>query len=281
MDEQIARADLGAVGSLLEAGTGATVHAVPELRLLDVSGPLAYKHYRDGHPPHGLRWAVRIRATLPPAARARLATIACWPVRVVRDHGKISGVLLPVIPASFFEAPRPGQETRQPRETRQLLGETTRAGTAERFAVCRDLAGALAFLHAHGVVFGDVNGENALYRIGETPSLMLIGCDGVRIRGSTAVVKRPGTMQWRAPEGEPPTPETDVYKLGLFILRALTPGPRAEAMRDPQRARNVLDAEGRRLLGASLAELGHRRPPAAEWEAYFSALARDGSRAGV
>ena len=40
----------------------------------------------------------------------------------------------------------------------------------ERFAICRDLAGALAFLHEHGVVFGDVNAKNALFRIGLEPT---------------------------------------------------------------------------------------------------------------
>jgi hypothetical protein len=254
---------------------------VHSLRLPDVAGEIVYKHYHAGHqPPHGLRAIVRARRKLAAPVRARLDGVASWPARVVIEQGAVCGVVMPLIPNSFFDRRRlpSGKVRTLPREVQGLfVGPETaaRAGlvypdTTDRLAVCRDLAGALALLHEHGLVFGDVNAKNALFRIGTTPSVMLVDCDAVRIRGTAPVVQQLNAPDWVPPEGAVLTQATDLYKLGLFVLRALSPGPQPSTSRNPQRVRYVLDAEGRRLLGAALADLGRLRPEAAEWESYFA-----------
>lgn len=284
-DDEIDRAKLGDLGERLGKGGQATVHLVPSLRLADVAGDLVYKHYHVGHqPPHGLRAIVRARRKLAVPVRARLDEIASWPARVVIDQGTICGVVMPLIPSSFFDRRRlpSGKVSTLPREVQGLfVGPelATRAGLVypdltDRLAVCRDLAGALALLHSNGLVFGDINAKNALFRTGATPSVMLVDCDAVRIRGSAPVVRQLNAPDWAPPEGAVLTQATDLYKLGLFVLRALSPGPQASTSRNLQRVRSVLDAEGRRLLGAALADLGRLRPEAAEWESYFATRAR-------
>ena len=280
-DDEIDRADLGDLGDRLGKGGQATVHRLPSLRLPDVAGEGVYKHYHVGHqPPHGLRAIVRARSKLAAPVRARLDEIASWPARVVIDRGVICGVVMPLIPGSFFDHRRlpSGKVSTLPREVQSLfIGPelAARAGlafpdTTERLAVCRDLAGALALLHENGLVFGDINAKNELFRTGAAPSVMLVDCDAVRIRGSAPVVRQLNAPDWAPPEGAVLTQATDLYKLGLFILRTLSPGPQASTSRSPQRLRSVLDTEGRRLLGAALADLGRLRPQAAEWESYFA-----------
>ncbi len=257
------------------------MHRVPSLRLPDVAGEVVYKHYHAGHqPPHGLRAIVRARSKLATPVRARLDEIAAWPARVVIDRGAICGVVMPLIPSSFFDQRRlpSGKVSTLPREAQSLfIGPELAAraglafpGMAQRLAVCRDLAGALALLHENDLVFGDINAKNELFRTDSKPSVMLVDCDAVRIRGSAPVVQQLNAPDWAPPEGAVLTQATDLYKLGLFVLRTLSPGPQASTSRSPQRLRSVLDAEGRRLLGAALADLGRLRPQAAEWEAYFA-----------
>ncbi|WP_328644913.1 hypothetical protein OHS58_31500 [Amycolatopsis sp. NBC_00348] len=280
-DDEIDRAELGDLGERLGKGGQATVHLLPSLRLPDVAGEVVYKHYHAGHqPPHGLRAIVRARSKLAAPVRARLDGIASWPARVVIEQGAVCGVVMPLIPSSYFDRRRlpSGKVSTLPREVQGLFvgpEVASRAGLAypdmtDRRAVCRDLAGALALLHENGLVFGDVNAKNALFRTGATPSVMLVDCDAVRIRGSAPVVRQLNAPDWAPPEGAVLTQATDLYKLGLFVLRTLSPGPQASTSRSPQRVRSVLDAEGRRLLGAALADLGRLRPEAAEWESYFA-----------
>jgi hypothetical protein len=66
------------------------------------------------------------------------------------------------------------------------------------------------------------------------------------------------------------TQATDLYKLGLFVLRVLSPGPQASTFRDPGRVMGKLDAEGRGLITAALGPVGSARPTAAAWSAYFA-----------
>jgi hypothetical protein len=282
MDEAITSAQLGKTGPLLGAGGQARVYQAPALTLPNASGPLVFKEYKAGHqPPHGLRKLVSVRNGLDDANRHRLDQLAAWPLRVVEDSGRVRGVVLPLIPDSYFqERVLPGTGTRDqaPREIQNLLIPVTRARLVgmptptveQRLGICRDFAAALHFVHRQNLVVGDVNAKNALYRLTGRPSVMLVDCDGIRIKGNMAVV-----AQLNAPDWDPPervlTQQTDRYKLGLFVLRCLSTGEQASTTREPSRADAALDPDGRRLMRAALSDIPGKRPSAQDWGNYFQA----------
>jgi hypothetical protein len=277
---EIQRGELGELGAELGRGGQARVVAVPHLALPDVPGPLVFKEYKPGHAPaHGLAGIVALRNTLPPARRTVLDACTVWPVRVVRDGPAIAGVVMPLIGDAFLqERTLPsGRVERAPREVQNLFVDpdvATRVGMPlmsleRRLTVCRDLAAALAVLHDLGVVFGDVNAKNALFRSSDAASVLLVDCDAVRVRGSSAVVRQLNSPDWDPPEGDILSQATDVYKFGLFLLRALSPSAQASVARDASRAAALLDNTGRALLDLALAADPTGRPSAAHWANYL------------
>jgi DNA-binding helix-hairpin-helix protein with protein kinase domain len=282
MNDEIHRHDLGDLGPQLGKGGQAVVYLAPALRLPDATGPLVYKEYRQNQvAPHGLHAIVAVRGRLTRRQRDRLDGLVAWPLRVVRDGTGIRGVVLPLIPDSFFqERVLPsGKPSRDPRDIQYLFVDPSRAvrlgmplmSLADRLAVCRDLALALALLHEYGVVFGDVNAKNVLFRKHPEPAVMLVDCDAARIKGSAPVVRQLSAPDWEPPEGSVLTQETDMYKFGLVILRVLTPGSQASTARDPNRVVDpLLDTEGRHLLHATLSPEPRTRPSAKTWRRYLA-----------
>jgi len=92
----------------------------------------------------------------------------------------------------------------------------------------------------------------------------------VRRRGQGAAVPQLNSPGWGAPEKGPQTIESDRYKLGLFILRCLTPGVNAQN-RDPEKAATVLDRDGLQLLRLALGEDPAARPSGKTWVMYLDA----------
>ncbi|GIF73920.1 hypothetical protein [Asanoa siamensis] len=278
--DAITLTEVGVLGPQIGEGGQARVFRAPALVLPDAARELVLKAYRPGHqPPHGLRKLVAVRNGLLPADRDRLDGFAAWPLRVVEEGGQVLGVVLPLIHATFFVdrvLPGTGQRATTPREIQNLLIPPERAlrigmtvpDLAERFAVCRDFAAAVHFVHRQGLVLGDINACNALFRIGRRPTVMLVDCDSIRIRGNAAVVAQLNAPDWEPPERQL-TQESDRFKFGLFVLRCLSTGDQMSTTRDPSRADAVLDQEGRALLRAALETAPGRRPTARDWGAYF------------
>jgi eukaryotic-like serine/threonine-protein kinase len=96
------------------------------------------------------------------------------------------------------------------------------------------LARTLAYVHAHGIVHRDVKPSNILLpSVAEDPFTapklvdfgIAIAADATRL---TAVNLTLGTANYLSPEqlrGEPLTPATDVYSLGLVLIEALSGQP--------------------------------------------------------
>jgi hypothetical protein len=96
---------------------------------------------------------------------------------------------------------------RDPREVQNLFVDpepAQRVGTPLvplnlRYAVCRDLAGALAFLHRHDIVVGDTNARTSCFvRPGWRRSCWWTA---TRFRGSAAVTRQLNALDWDSPEG--------------------------------------------------------------------------------
>lgn len=281
MTEEVVQAfRLGSLGALLGSGGQGRVFEAPELSLSDAVGPLVYKEYKiELQNATGLRRLVAIRNGLAPADRLRFDQRVAWPLRVVEDSGRVRGVVMPRIPDSYFQEralPGTGRVENGVREVQNLLIPPDRARRVgmpvptaqERMTICRDFAAALHLVHKHGLVVGDLSARNGLFRLSERPSVMLVDCDAIRVRGNMAPMRQLNSPDWDPPE-DVLTQGSDRYKFGLFVLRCLSSGEQMSTTRDPARADAGLDIEGRRLLRAALSFDHKGRTTAQEWGKYF------------
>lgn len=90
-------------------------------------------------------------------------------------------------------------------------------------AIGLDLCHALAAVHRHGLIHGDVKLENVMREISGRTVLMDFGAASEVNRESSAVVS--GSLRYLAPEvlgGDPPSVASDIYALGVLLHRLLT-----------------------------------------------------------
>jgi hypothetical protein len=95
-------------------------------------------------------------------------------------------------------------------------------GGGEVSAVGIDLCRALAAVHGAGLVHGDVKAQNVMRAQGGRIVLMDFGAG--RVQGADAIGVA-GTPMYLAPEvlaGEPPTPRSDLYSLGVLLFHLVT-----------------------------------------------------------
>lgn len=128
------------------------------------------------------------------------------------------------------------------------------ADPMDRVVVLMKLVSAVARLHAHRIVYGNVSLKNVVVS-STSHRVLLLDCD------DTASLDDPNRSQLNSPNFYPPeiasrsarTQDTrsDVYKLALCVVRVLqTPGRRAMSATDP----DVLEP----LLGARVVAELHR-----------------------
>ncbi|HEX6343915.1 hypothetical protein [Umezawaea sp.] len=225
---------------------------------------------------------VASRNALDDATRAKLDAVTAWPVRVVEENGHAVGIVMPLIPEPYFDlVTRNAGVKKSLREVQNLFVAPDRAlrlgrpvpTDEQRLRICRDFAGGLAFLHHElKIVVGDVNPKNAVYRLDAEPMVLFLDCDAVRPTGVVARVKQLNFPDWLPPEGGALSRATDHYKLGLFILRCLTPGAYSSVNTDPAAAATCLDPEGLAMLRRALGPVPADRPTAREWEARLRLL---------
>jgi hypothetical protein len=286
--ERLSRSGLGAL-NLIAGGGQARVYAAPSLLVGEEMGPFVFKEYRDKRISiSGLDGMISFRQRLSEHDRAVLDVLANWPLRVVEgDRGGADGVILPLISPPFFHELRlpDGSRKRLPRDAQYLAQPPERchrvgirvAGLGDRYRFCRDLAFAVGFLHRRDVCIGDISFKNLAYAVDIHPSVYLVDCDAFRLKGSSPVVPQLHTPDWVPPEGSRvQSVDTDLYKLGLYVLRVLTPRALSGQNRDPCWADDALDPRGRYLLRKSLAAAGSAPPrtTAKEWVAYFDGALR-------
>jgi len=160
-----------------------------------------------------------------------------------------------------------------------MRGLGVRLDTAMRAAVAERVSGALAFLHRHAIVVGDLAPSNVLVAFGHSgPEVCFIDCDSMRFRGRQALAAVE-TGDWEIPAafGESPASRAaDAYKLGLVILRLLARSHDARAA-GPHRAHVPAELQG--LLARALAPVAVNRPPAGEWQRALRGLLAHGGLA--
>lgn len=293
----VRKADLGKLVPLAQGGFG-QVFRVDGFLLPGDPAALAYKEFTTAHAEQArsATTAVAFRAGLSDEDRADLDRCCAWPKALVEDPpGHVCGLLMPLIPAEFFcrqTDPDSGQPTSRPRSLAWLAASTAQRDAAkvdipaidrvERLILLAHLVYAIGRLHRHGWVFGDVSAGNAVFSLSPL-RLMLIDCDGAA-ELSNLKRKQYSTPLWDPPEcpiepvpGQAGTQdlldrETDVYKIGLAILRCLTPGKGAASARKPTRMAGELDATGQALLARALGEDRKDRPVAKDLYSYLRQL---------
>lgn len=271
----------------LSGGGQSTIYRLPSYTLHNAPGPFIYKEYHkhlgevSGH---GLAGVIAVRESLDAKEREWLDRCAIWPLRVVVERGAVTGVIMRLIPDEFFQQITlpSGRAARLPREAQPLLIAKKLceklgwpyAEPRQRKQLCAQLCYTVAFLHRRGIVFGDISPRNVLFRLTPSTGMTLVDCDAIRKIGTAAVVGQGNSPDWFPPEGRnaPQSMRTDVYKLGLFILRVLSPGPGSSVNLDPEVVRNTLDAPGMQLLRRSLAPNPAARPDARDWYFYLRSL---------
>lgn len=279
----VTHVSLGDLGSLIQIGRGGEgiVYRVPEVRFGDGTQAYVYKEYKNRYiNPSALDRIIDAPKYMAPRRRAALKMRSVWPVAVVmRDDDHLAGVLMPLISDRFFQQatfPRAGPKLIE-REIQHLIASADKnrriglphADRRQRLDICRDLAYVFGLLHGERIVYGDVNARNILYSFEPTPQVCLLDCDGLRVQGQAAVTQQLHAPDWASPEDRnSQNISTDLYKLGLLFLRILAPGDGSSVNRDPDRAADTLDHEGRRLLQQALGTK-RCRPTARQWFEYF------------
>ncbi|MEV7806957.1 hypothetical protein AB0O28_28815 [Microbispora sp. NPDC088329] len=289
----VPEADLGRL-TFLAKGAFAEVYRVEEYTLPGDPAPLAYKKFIREHAAQArsARTTVGFRDDLSPSEQRDLDRFAAWPKALVTDAaGDVCGVLMVLLPEDFFcrQLDDSGQMTTAPREFSWLISTAAQRAAAqvdirdieftERLVLLAQLAYFFGRLHKHGWVYGDCSFRNMAFAL-DPPRLKVLDCDGAAALTDTSR-EQASTFFWDPPEcpiSPPPGQRrqqelqddvTDVYKLGLAILRCLTPGKGAPSTRAVSRLSGELDSEGTDLLTRALSADRSTRPTSKELYLYL------------
>ena len=242
--------------------------------------PLVYKEFSHDSEvkPAALDTMVSLRRGLETRDREFLDRHTTWPLILVEEAGRVVGYLMQAVPPAYFQKFRLSTGTKQkPREIQQLFqsDELSKRNLGivptwrERFRIARVAAHVIDFLHTHELVFGDISYKNEVWALQPSATVMFVDCDAIRPRGQSSAVPQAHSPGWEPPERHAvQTIQTDRYKLGLLVLRCLSPGVNAEN-REPATADAHLDAEGRTLLRRALGDDPDARPTGGEWVTYL------------
>jgi hypothetical protein len=201
----------------------------------------------------GLTWAMGSVAfwnSLSPADRAYLSAVSVWPTQVVEENGQPVGIVMPRLPADFWHtrAAYDGSVKSVDNAFKWLMkspqdlagrsfdiSEVT--DPALKIVLLAQAAEFVAWLHAHGVLFGDISYGNFAFAL-NPPRTMALDCDAVSTSPATRQANGRNTPAYRPPEHFPRETEineaTDVYKLGILTISCLTPGSGATQQRRPE-----------------------------------------------
>lgn len=276
---RVKRDDLGQLKELASGGYG-KVYDCPQYHLSSDPSPIVFKEFtvEVAQQARAAENAVIFRELLDPADRADLDRCTVWPLALVVDQaGSVVGLLMHRIGQEFFfDSTLTGKK--ELRDLQWLIATPTQLAAnglpdfdeTDRLALLAQLVYDVARLHKQNWVYGDLSQGNAAFAA-NPPRMILLDCDGA------ADLRDPRRKQAHTPNWKPPECEqldvqdkaTDVYKLGLAILRSLSTGKGAGSTRDPGRVKGKLDAAGEALVARAVAKDPASRPTAKELYAYL------------
>ena len=104
----------------------------------------------------------------------------------------------------------------------QILAQEGVFSPEEVRGIGLDLCHALAAVHRHGLIHGDIKAENVMREVSGRIVLMDFGAARELDSAQTPVVS--GSLNYLAPEvlrGAPPSPASDIYALGVLLFRLI------------------------------------------------------------
>jgi hypothetical protein len=240
----------------------------------------------------GMYKAVGLRDRLEPAELAELDSFTTWPLAMVARDGRFVGSVSRLIDRDYYMEARPAG--RQPTmrlfelqmlcaSAEQLLALGIAPPPAEdglvRLALMARLAYGIEVIHrprgSVRLVYGDLNLRDVAVAV-NPPRIMLLGTDGVA-DANDGSRRQPNTPFFVPPELASRRQAlqdqlTDVYKLGLCVIRGLATGRGATQVTDPASPlvrQGLLDRAGVSLLGRAVGADRSQRPTAEEIKDYL------------
>ena len=292
----VAKTDLGSLASIASGGFGEVFRT--GFRLPGYRGALAYKELKSSlsqdkysRAVEAMRQAVQLRDSMSDGDRSDLDEVTVWPLALVEEGGVVRGCLMPLIRPEFFAELHPPATGKKVSMNRDLTWLVARPSTLQRAGFPQEevdeLSGLLvrmrimvwlvysvALMHKYGVVYGDMSLKNAVFCLGEYPRSVLMDCDGVA-RLDDASRRQANSPFFLAPECEEPgrnpfargrahfqDTRTDVYKLGLCVVRCLSRGRGAMQRKSADHLAGQLSPECLDVIKASLSQDPDQRPTA-------------------
>jgi serine/threonine protein kinase len=269
----IERDKLGVLSKIGQGGQG-VVYRAPNVKT-KFAASMVYKEYRTQTRAEIDFTALAampalVEDSLSYAQAERLISIAASPCALVEDAGASTGFVMPAIPDEFFIPLKTVKGvSNTTAEFQHLLNHSSVLAArgividdAQRYALLREVASGLAFLHKHGVCVGDVSPKNLLFSLTPHEAVYFIDCDAMRINGVSALPQME-TPDWQAPSGEElATIYSDAYKLGLLALRLVAGDHDTKNLQHlPSTTPDLL----RQIITDTISNAPHQRPLPEAW----------------
>lgn len=297
---RVARSALEPLKPLAEGGmakvymVGGAVPQLPgKLVFKELKGPPAVTAANRTRMLDAMRTAVGLRDAMTQAERQELDLVTVWPLAMVEDGSGDIGLLMQCLSDDFFIDAVPSRRVFEfqllgagPEQAKKLGIEQSRKPADDdlvRLALMSHLAWAVEVIHrprnGRRLVYGDLSLRNAAVAGAPPkirPRILLMDCDGVADETDS------GRLQPNTPFFVPPEIQskqvplqdqlTDVYKLGLCIIRGLARGRGSTQLADPASTlipKGLLDQAGIDLLNRAIGADRAQRPTAEDIKDYL------------